>query len=89
MRLLEGRVSSTRQPKPGYMVHYALNSDPHRGQERPAVVVRVEEGGLVTLDVFILVGDQEEDAFPTAVMQTVPVRYSLGKEPGTWHWIED
>ena len=75
----------------GLVVHYALRAMPNTGQERPAVIVRGEdaERAIVTLAVYVLDEDFEDDQVPAAVIRTEPSRYSLSKQPGTWHWIED
>ena len=67
----------------GRMVHYVAYGTPggeyQAGAHRAAVVteVRDSELGTCTLAVFN----------PTGIHWNT-ARYSEGKEPGTWHWIE-
>ena len=75
----------------GMVVHYVLRAAPNIGQERLAVIVRVQDGArpVVTFAVFTLTEDFEDDQLPAAVIRAEPSRYSLGRTPGTWHWIEN
>lgn len=74
----------------GYIVHYILpEGDPKKGEHRAAIVVRGIEVGVVNLIVFM---DGQND-LPSGdnnrnTQWQQSVRYSEGKEPGTWHWIE-
>lgn len=74
----------------GYIVHYILpEGDPKKGEHRAAIVVRGIEAGVVNLIVFM---DGQND-LPSGdnnrnTQWQQSVRYSEGKEPGTWHWIE-
>ncbi len=87
----------------GSLVHYVLESGPHQGEHRPAIVVRTwkpisEEA--VNLQVFT---DGPNDAFesshylreadaafaiPLNTIWRTSVHYSADHEPGTWHWME-
>ena len=85
-----GRNGRTRELRHGLLVHYVLRSMPSLGQERPAVIVRVEDPalGVVRLNVFTLPEEFEDGQVPAPVMWAEPARYSSEPRPGTWHWIE-
>ena len=84
----------------GRVVHYVLGN----GQHRPAIVVRdwKQPNGLVNVQVFTdgwndgfkttyLVGTDEHMTtleIGQNVVWRTSVPYSEGKEPETWHWIE-
>ncbi len=87
----------------GSIVHYVLESGPHKGEHRPAIVVRTWRpisDEAVNLQVFT---DGSNDAFasshylceadaafsiPLNTIWRTSVHYSADHEPGTWHWME-
>jgi hypothetical protein len=78
----------------GRIVHYVLGPGyVYQGQCRPAMVVKIwsdrpeDSGGVAQLVVFYDGGnDRPYDG--EVVEWRTSVQYSVGNEPGTWHWIE-
>jgi hypothetical protein len=72
----------------GTIVHFVLGEGNRKGEERPAVIVRVWTDSLVNLLVF---SDSENDKEYT----TVPVYWSGSKyhdeseAPNTWHYANE
>lgn len=73
----------------GRMVHFVLPDGRSAGEHRPAVVVRVwnKATGYVNLQV-LTDGSNDGDLYAAGVYWATSVTYSEGKEPRTWHWIE-
>jgi len=77
-----GQVTSV-----GRIVHYCLDSGPHKGESRPALVVRVWAADLVNLQVFSdsNADGTSNDCLPVPLWKT---SIKQGDTPGTWHWPE-
>lgn len=75
---------------PGRAVHFVTDKPLSAGEApevRPAVVVRVWDlhTGVSNLQVFV---DGTNDGYPAGqgTAWKTSIRYSEGREPGTWHW---
>ncbi len=66
----------------GRNVHYVI----HDGQHFAAIVTAVLDRDMGVIDVVVF-PPSNAAALP-ATFAVEPARYSEGKEPGTWHWIE-
>ena len=88
--LIEGRV-----------VHYVLDDGRHKGQHRPAIIVRVQRKSdnlpyagkwmhiSYTVQLLVFVdGSNDVPAGQPPILWKSSVHYSETHEPGTWHWIE-
>jgi hypothetical protein len=74
----------------GRIVHFVLPNGPHRGEHRPAIIVKIWDPsqGCVQLQVFTD-GAHDGDAYAAGVYWATSVLYeAAGQEPRTWHWIE-
>jgi len=81
----------------GRIVHFVLDEGRHKGEHRPAIVVKVwrvykedgshkpPENGICQLQVFT---DEVNDELPAVVWKTSVLNDEDGKQPRTWHWIE-
>jgi len=79
----------------GRIVHFVLPDGPHKGDHRPAIVVKVWRQGdgtpltngysnlLVFMD-----GTNDGDQFAGCLSWQTSVTFSEAPQPRTWHWIE-
>ena len=74
----------------GRMVHYVMGGESrHPGEHRPAVIVKVWDHGVGTSNLCVFVdGSNDLAELPDMTMWATSIHYSEGKEPHTWHWIE-
>ena len=73
----------------GRMVHYVLPYGDRK--HRPAVVVQVWDYRYGTSNLVVfrdVLNDAQTCDDNAVVMMATSIHYSEGKEPGTWHWIE-
>jgi len=75
-------------PSIGRIVHYVLTEGTHKGEHRPAIVVRCEdpESNKVDLQVFHLGAQDGIDATPLIVFSVVSD--PTGSVQRSWHWPE-
>ena len=85
----------------GRIVHYVMADGRNRGEDRPAIVVRVwrdaegkpPENGVSNLFVFVD-GTNDYENLPRMDWSFIPgvwktsIVHSAEHEFGTWHWIE-
>jgi hypothetical protein len=73
----------------GSIVHFVLEGGPHKGEHRPAIVVKVwdKATGYVNLIVF-LDGTNDATSPEFIIHWATSVHYDESKELRTWHWIE-
>lgn len=73
------------KPSIGRTVHFVLDSGPNKGEDRPAVIVRVWTDELVNLQV---ITDGPNDGLDAIVWKTsIQFSEDTSKTP-TWHWPE-
>lgn len=72
-------------PTIGRIVHFTLNSGPHMGQVRPAIVVNVRDETTVDLQVFTDGTRLNGDCLPNMFWKP-GARQGEPGEGGTWHW---
>jgi hypothetical protein len=81
-------------PSVGRIVHYVLEDGPHKGEHRPAIIVKVwaepgqeQPGTACQLQVFTDGNGQPEynDGLPPVLWKT---SRQQGDWPGSWHWPE-
>lgn len=74
-------------PSIGRPVHYVLPFGPHKGESRPATIVRVWSDTCVNLQVFLDGSNDEEPNGLPIIWKTSVKHEPLEKhEYGTWHW---
>lgn len=79
----------------GRIVHFVLPEGPHKGDHRPAIVLRVwrqgdgrpPANGYSNLIVFTD-GANDGDLYANGLIWQTSVEYSETPLPRTWHWIE-
>jgi hypothetical protein len=77
-----------QRPSAGRIVHYVLIEGTHKGEHRPAIVVRCEDpdSRKVDLQVFHMGVQDDITANPLIVFG---VKYQPeGTDPRSWHWPE-
>jgi hypothetical protein len=72
-------------PSIGRIVHYVLTEGTHKGEHRPAIVLRCEEQ-KIDVHVFTLGIHDGIDANPLIVFSVY--FDSTGTVPRSWHWPE-
>lgn len=74
-------------PSIGRIVHYILSareSAVNAGVARPAIIVRVSDGGSVGLQVFL--DCHHDQASSTVYVKSAGFDEGEGNKPGTWRW---
>lgn len=79
----------------GRIVHFVLPDGPHKGEHRPAIVVKVwrqgdgtpPTNGYSNLLVF-MDGTNDGPNFGGCVNWQTSVTFDQESKPRTWHWIE-
>jgi predicted RNA-binding protein with TRAM domain len=79
----------------GRVVHFVLPDGPHKGDHRPAIIVKVwrqgdgtpPANGYSNLVVF-MDGTNDGGQFGGCIRWETSVTHSDAPEPRTWHWIE-
>jgi hypothetical protein len=73
----------------GRVVHFVLPDGPHKGEHRPAFVVKVWDRatGYVNLQVF-MDGTNDGPEYASGISWQTSVLYDEAQRPRTWHWIE-
>jgi len=77
-------IEKIKKPSIGRIVAYVLAEGPNKGQDRPAVIVRVWSDTTVNLQVFT---DGDNDGLP-AVKWDTSVQLDPARALRTWHWPE-
>jgi hypothetical protein len=72
-------------PSIGRVVHFVLPEGPHKGEHRPAIIVRVWSDEMVNLQVFT---DGQNDDADDVEWVTSAHQDTSGQELRTWHWPE-
>src|SRR5579859_1308502 len=78
-------TTSPHTPTIGDHVLYVLPNGGNKGQDRPAIIVRVWNITGVNLQVFTD-GHNDGEYYKTGMIWETSVPYSEEARPGTWHW---
>lgn len=72
----------------GRIVHYVMEDGLHKGEVRPAIIVKVWDGsqnGCCQLQVFTD-GTNDGERYASGVTWKTSRVYDADGGPGTWHW---